>query len=131
MLSGDLSALSAMSIGVALVARPTKIFDLYHAPIFQVQAGDRGTLVIGHKRAIFFRDSQSVDIETSFGGNALVEVARAALDICRRFFGQFRNAFACFGQDERCTGMVGDVWKIPRGLICRLMGLDAISTATA
>lgn len=36
-----------------------------------------------------------MDVEAGFGGDAVVEVAGASLDVDARFFGKLWDAFAC------------------------------------
>lgn len=84
----------------------TQIFDLYDTPIFQAKAVDSLALLIGHKGTIFLGDAKSVDVELGFGGDAVVQVARAALHVDAGFLGQLGNSLACgTGELNECLLM--------------------------
>lgn len=105
----------------------TQVLYLDYAAVFQAQAVDSRLLVIGDECAILFCNSQAVDVEACFGGDAVVEIAGAALDVDAGLFRQLGNAFALeLGQMR--SDSIGNV-TVPLGLICRLTGLEAIVIA--
>jgi hypothetical protein len=62
--------------------------------ILQAYALDGGLLVVWHELAIFGGDAETVNVKVGFSGNALVEVARAALNVNAGLGGQLGDAFA-------------------------------------
>jgi hypothetical protein len=64
------------------------------AASLQTDTFDRSLLVVWHELAILGRNTETMDIEVGLGCYALVEVARAALNVDARFRGQLRDTFA-------------------------------------
>lgn len=110
-LPGDLQACDSSSQRVVKSSAEcvyevrTQVLHLDHIAILQPQAVHRSLLVIGDQRAVFLCYPQAVDVKLSFGGDAVVEVTCAALNVDAGLFGELWNAFACrIGSDKSWLG---------------------------
>lgn len=65
-----------------------------HTAILQIEAGDCGIFVVGHEFAVFRCDAQSVNVKLALGGDAVVQMAGAALDVYRSVLGQLGNSLS-------------------------------------
>jgi hypothetical protein len=68
---------------------------LNHAAVSEVEARNRGFLVVGDEGAIFPGDTETMDVEFGFSSESVVEVVGGALNVDGRFSRQSGDSFAC------------------------------------
>lgn len=78
----------------------------------QLGAGNGHALVIGNGRALGQGDPQAVDGELGLGGNALVQVGSAALDVDFGLLGQVGDRFAWAVLGCACSHSFGRVGSL-------------------
>lgn len=72
----------------------TQVLDLNCVSILQLGACNRYTLVIGDRRSLALGDTQTVDGELGLGGNTLIQVGGAALNVDLGLLGKVGDRFA-------------------------------------
>lgn len=80
----------------------------------KLSAGDGDGLVVRDRGSLALSDAQAVDGELGLGGDTLIQVGGAALDVDLGFLGQAGDGFACEGEgcwfSGRSSGQARPGW---------------------